>query len=73
MEFRNWKMARGMGYLMDNKITGQAIDVETINKIRPWIEDEARAKYGYTGKTKLITDYNKDTQDYTFSIVFYES
>ena len=66
-------MARGVGYLMDNKITGQAVDVETINKIRPWVEDEARAKYGYTGKTKLITDYNKDTQDYAFSIVFYES
>lgn len=62
-----------MGYLMKKEITGQAVDIETINKIRPWIEDEARAQYGYTGKTKLVTDYNKDTQDYTFSIVFYES
>jgi len=37
------------------------------------LEDEARAKYGYIGKTKLITDYDKDTQTYSFSLDFYES
>ena len=73
MEFGNWKMGRRVGHLMTNKITGQAADVETISKLRPWMEDEARAKYGYTGKTKLFTDYDNDKQTFFFSIEFYES
>lgn len=73
MEFGNWKMGRGVGHLMANIITGQAADIETINKLRPWLEDEAGVKYGYTGKTKLLTDYDKDTDTYSFSLEFYES
>lgn len=73
MEPGNRQMGRRVGYLMSKVISGQAADIETINKLRPWLEDEARAKYGYIGKTKLITDYDKDTQTYSFSLDFYES
>lgn len=58
---------------MANIIKGQAANIETINKLRPWLEDEAKIKYGYTGKTKLLTDYDKDTDTYSFSLEFYES
>lgn len=64
-------MGRGVGYLMDSPaLTGTAKDIETIAKLRPWMEDEARLKYGYTGKTKLFTDYDKQSDTFSFSIVF---
>jgi hypothetical protein len=64
-------VGRGVGYLMDNPVlTGTAKDIETIAKLRPWMEDEARLKYGYTGKTKLFTDYDKQSDTFSFSIVF---
>ena len=55
-----------------NSVSGVAKDIETIARLRPWMEEEARAKYGYRGKTKLFTDYDKNTQIFSFSIVFDE-
>jgi hypothetical protein len=63
-------MGGRVGYLMSPKLSGVAKDIETIAKLRPWMEDEARQKYGYTGKTKLFTDYDKQSETFSFSIVF---
>jgi len=63
-------MVRGVGFLMDNIVFGSAVDIETIARLRPWLEEEARSKYGYKGKTKLVTDYDKDTSIFKFKIIF---
>jgi len=63
-------MVRGVGFLMDNVIIGAAVDIETIARLRPWLEDEARKKNGLTGTTKLFTDYDKDKNIFNFKIVF---
>ena len=55
---------------MLTSLTGIAKDIETIIKLRPWLEDEARMKYKYSGKTKLITSYNETEQIFSFEIVF---
>jgi hypothetical protein len=49
---------------------GTAKDIETIAKLRPWMEDEAREKYGYKGKSRLVTEYNKESEIFSFSIIF---
>jgi hypothetical protein len=59
-----------MGFLMTNQIDGVAADIETIARLRPWLEEEARKKYGYTGKTKLVTDYDEDKSIFKFKIIF---
>lgn len=51
-------------------LMGTAKDIETIAKLRPWMEDEARAKYGYKGKSRLVTQYNKESEIFLFSIIF---
>lgn len=63
-------MVRGVGFLMDNVVFGSAVDIETIARLRPWLEEEARQKYGYSGKTKLVTDYDKDSNIFQFKIIF---
>lgn len=55
---------------MQPKLSGTAKDIETIIKLRPWMEDEAREKYGYKGETKLFTEYDKGSELFSFSIVF---
>ena len=55
---------------MENTLKGTAKDIETIIKLRPWLEDEARQKYKYTGNTKLVTSYNEGTQIFSFEIIF---
>ena len=70
MESRDWKVGRRMGHLMPGMLIGTAKDIETIAKLRPWMEDEARIKYGYTGKTRLFTDYDKQSEIFSFSIIF---
>ena len=51
-------------------LIGTAKDIETIAKLRPWMEDEAREKYGYKGKSRLVTEYNKESETFSFSIIF---
>lgn len=63
-------MVRGVGFLMDNVIIGAAVDIETIARLRPWLEEEARKKNKLTGTTKLFTDYDKDKNIFNFKIVF---
>ena len=53
-------------------LTGTAKDIETIAKLRPWMEDEARAKYGYEGKSKLVTEYHEKSETFSFAIIFYD-
>lgn len=55
---------------MEKSVAGTAVDVEAIARIRPWLEEEARAKYGYKGKTRLVTDYDKDNNIFNFKIIF---
>jgi hypothetical protein len=55
---------------MDNIVTGVAVDIETIARLRPWLEDEAKRKNGFKGPTKLFTDYDKDKNLFKFKIVF---
>lgn len=55
---------------MEKSVAGTAVDVEAIARIRPWLEEEARAKYGYKGKTRLVTDYDKDNNVFNFKIIF---
>ena len=73
MEPRNRKMDRGVGYLMGKKInkvivSGEVVDIETLARLRPWMEDEARKKKGSFGKTSLITDYDAGRDVYKFKI-----
>jgi hypothetical protein len=64
-------VGRGVGYLMQGgMLIGTAKDIETIAKLRPWMEDEAREKYGYKGKSRLVTEYNKESETFSFSIIF---
>ncbi len=55
---------------METTLTGTAKDIETIIKLRPWLEDEARQKYKYTGNTKLVTSYDEQLQIFSFEIIF---
>lgn len=55
---------------MKTTLKGTAKDIETIIKLRPWLEDEARQKYKYTGDTKLVTSYDEESQIFSFEIIF---
>jgi len=70
MEFRHWKMDRGVGFLMNMILEGVARDIETIARLRPWMESEARREYGDLGESKLITDYDKNQNLFRFKIIF---
>lgn len=60
-----------MGFVMPkHHIVGKAQDIETIIKIRPWIEDEWKSVYGEFKKTKLTTDYNAEDDVFSFQITF---
>ena len=66
-------MVRGVGYLMNKKInkvivSGEVVDIETLSRLRPWMEDEARKKKGNFDRTNLITDYDKSRDVYKFKI-----
>jgi hypothetical protein len=71
MESRNREMGRGMGHLKNKKvINGEARDVETIARLRPWIEDEWKAVNGKYKKTILKTDYDANRDVFRFKIIF---
>jgi len=64
-------MGRGMGHLKNKKvINGEARDVETIARLRPWIEDEWKAVNGKYKKTILKTDYDANRDVFRFKIIF---
>lgn len=71
MEFRDRKVGRRMGYLIPkDKIVGEAKDIETIVRLRPWIEDIWKEKHGSFTKTKLKTDYDAEIDLFRFEIIF---
>lgn len=49
-------------------VSGEIVDIETLSRLRPWMEDEARKKKGDFGKTKLVTDYDSRRDVYKFKI-----
>jgi len=64
-------VGRRMGHLVQaGMLVGTAKDIETIAKLRPWMEDEAREKYGYKGKSRLVTEYHEKSETFSFAIIF---
>lgn len=60
-----------MGYLIPKKyIEGEAQDIETIVRLRPWIEDEWKNTHGSFTKTILKTDYDANKNIFKFKIIF---
>jgi hypothetical protein len=52
--------------------TGTARDIETIIRLRPWIEDFVKSKHGHFSKTELFTDYNAKSNIFFFKILFHK-
>jgi hypothetical protein len=53
-------------------LNGEAADIETIARLRTWMEDEVRSERGEFSKTKLYTDYIQEREIFEFKIVFYK-
>jgi hypothetical protein len=71
MEPRDREMGRRMGYLIKKKyISGEAKDIETIIRLRPWMEDEWSNTHGSFAKTILKTDYDANEDIFKFKIIF---
>jgi len=49
-------------------VSGEVLDIETLSRLRPWMEEEAKKKKGEFGKTSLITDYDAKRNVYKFKI-----
>lgn len=52
--------------------TGTARDIETIIRLRGWIEDFVKSRYGKFSETKLITDYDAKSNIFFFKILFFK-
>jgi hypothetical protein len=69
-------MGSDMKIELDNDVVyvlnGISQDVETIVRLRPWIEDEVRDRHGDFSRTKLYTDYNPKNETFQYKIVFYK-
>ena len=61
-----------MGHLKRKSVSGEARDIETIIRLRPWIEDESRKLYGDFESTNLITDYDAETNIFKVKLVFHK-
>lgn len=60
-----------MGHLKNRKvINGEARDIETVVRLRPWIEDEWKSVNGKFKKTILKTDYDANRDIFKFKIIF---
>ena len=55
---------------MDMILEGVAKDIETIARLRPWMEAKVREEYSGLGESKLITDYDQDKNIFKFKIIF---
>lgn len=53
-------------------LNGKAKDIETIARLRPWMEDEVKKSYPFFSKTKLVTDYHADSTIFSFKILFFK-
>jgi hypothetical protein len=68
-------VGRRMGSVKNKKknvLYGEAQDIETIIRLRPWIEDECRKKYGDFRKSDLVTDYDAKTNIFKFKLFFHK-
>lgn len=54
-------------------VDGEARDVETVIRLRSWVEDQARIEYGDFDTTKLFTDYDAKRNVFKFKIVFFKN
>lgn len=75
MESRDGRVERRVGHRMSVAYyteRGTAADIETIVRLRSWIEDFVRSRYGNFLETKLITDYNAKSNIFFFKIVFFK-
>ena len=52
-------------------LDGSAADIETIIRLRSWMEDEVKKKQGRFKTTSLITDYNQETETFEFKLHFH--
>jgi hypothetical protein len=52
-------------------LVGTSQDIETIIRLRPWMEDEVKSQYGEFRGSKLITDYDAGKNIFEFKILFY--
>ena len=52
-------------------VKGDAKDQETIIKLRPWIEDQARIEYGDFKYTKLFWNMDHETGLFIYEIHFF--
>lgn len=57
-----------VGYVLH----GVAKDIETIARLRPWMEDEVKRSSNDLQKTKLITDYDSQSTLFSFKILFFK-
>jgi hypothetical protein len=53
-------------------VQGDAKDQETVIKLRPWIEDEARKEYGSFDRTELYWNMNQETGLFNYEIHFFD-
>lgn len=51
-------------------LNGTAKDIETIARLRPWMEDEVRKNKPGFNSTKLITEYDAKSTIFSFKIQF---
>lgn len=52
-------------------LEGNSCDVETIIRLRAWMEEEIYNSHGEFRSTKLITDYIEEDNIFEFKILFY--
>ena len=62
-------MGRGVGYLMNIIVEGEVESVETLSRLRSWMEFEAQQAGFDFDKTKLITDYDASRDVYKFKLL----
>lgn len=53
-------------------LKGEAVDIETIVRLRPWMEDEVRKEKGDFASTSLVTDYDKAREIFEFKLHFHK-
>ena len=51
-------------------LEGEAADIETIIRLRSWMEDEVRDQGKSFTSTKLVTDYYRERSIFGFKIHF---
>jgi hypothetical protein len=52
-------------------LKGEAADIETIIRLRSWMEDEVKQTHGDFNKSSLITDYDQKREIFEFQIQFF--